>query len=294
MKLDRDLTGIKMQLRQILLYLNNNEHNSSKNVPETINENEIWSCLPLRNATDMEAFEKKITANDDYKSKLVDEKHWEIIANFIETYPVVATGKFEGPNGKSQYRKLWEDLTLQLNSAGLGQRTTEKWQKTWTDFKYALKKKASAYRQDLHQTGGGPAKVPKLTVIEIRMLQVLGNTFYAGVDVKEVGVCVDPNMQNSVTPPMETTSKACPDNIVLPHTSTSEFSGKRLKSYSEWDHDYTATKRRKEERPDLSAQFIDMSKQTLQELKELKTILKEGLANIADAIKSISNTNSSN
>ncbi|KAF5285698.1 hypothetical protein FQA39_LY16504 [Lamprigera yunnana] len=44
MKLDRDLTGIKMQLRQILLYLNNNERNSFNNLPEvqsTIKESEI-------------------------------------------------------------------------------------------------------------------------------------------------------------------------------------------------------------------------------------------------------------
>ncbi|KAK4882662.1 hypothetical protein RN001_005981 [Aquatica leii] len=137
-----------------------------------------------------------------------------------------ATGKFQGPNGKVQYRKLWEELTLQLNSAGLGQRTTEKWQKTWTDFKYTLKKKASAYQQGLHQTGGGPAKIPKLTELEVRILNVLGTTFYAGLaDIKEMGVGGNvENPEELLNVP--STSKPAEDNLQSPHASATECSTK--------------------------------------------------------------------
>ncbi|KAK4882220.1 hypothetical protein RN001_005539 [Aquatica leii] len=224
----------------------------------------------------------------------VDEKHWEIIVNFVENYPVVATGKFQGPNGKVQYRKLWEELTLQLNSAGLGQRTTEKWQKTWTDFKYTLKKKASAYQQGLHQTGGGPAKIPKLTELEVRILNVLGTTFYAGLaDIKEMGVGGNvENPEELLNVP--STSKPAEDNLQSPHASATECSTRRLKSYGSHthsDHNYSQIKRKREEQPDHTRKLVNLSEQTLQELKEIKEILREGLANIADAIRSVSDTN---
>ncbi|KAF5278232.1 hypothetical protein FQR65_LT15721 [Abscondita terminalis] len=173
----------------------------------------------------------------------VDERHWEIITNFVENYPVVATGKFQGPNGKSHYRKLWEELTLQLNSAGLGQRSTEKWQKTWTDFKYTLKKKASAHHQDLNQTGGGPAKIPKLNYLEMRMLHVLGKTFYSGLDVKEMVVVRH----------VPSTLNAAQENdieIQSLHTTAKEYSTKRMKSYTHCDHNYSVTKRKREEGSD--------------------------------------------
>ncbi|KAK4882435.1 hypothetical protein RN001_005754 [Aquatica leii] len=236
---------------------------------------------------------KKISAKKAPVAE-VDEKHWEIIVNFVENYPVVATGKFQGPNGKVQYRKLWEELTLQLNSAGLGQRTTEKWQKTWTDFKYTLKKKASAYQQGLHHTGGGAATIPKVTELVVRILNVLGTTFYAGLaDIKEMGVGGNvENPEELLNVP--STSKPAEDNLQSPHASATECSTKRLKSYGSHthsDHNYSQIKRKREEQPDHTRKLVNLSEQTLQELKEIKEILREGLANIADAIRSVSDTN---
>ncbi|KAK5648143.1 hypothetical protein RI129_003035 [Pyrocoelia pectoralis] len=89
--------------------------------------------------------------------------HWETIAEFMQNRlmqnrPDFATGKIHNPTGRETYKRLWKELTLKLNSAGLGERTIEKWQKnlyitdnvvhnelfqTWTDFKCNLKKKAS-------------------------------------------------------------------------------------------------------------------------------------------------------
>lgn len=61
---------------------------------------------------------------------------------------------------------------------------------TWSDIKYNLKKKASALKADITQTGGGPPIAKKFTDFEQRILQVLGKSFYEGVGSLEVGVGV--------------------------------------------------------------------------------------------------------
>lgn len=55
--------------------------------------------------------------------------HWDIIIAFMEKNKNFAKGFVNGPSGKDRTKKLWAELTTQLNSAGLGERTTIKWQK---------------------------------------------------------------------------------------------------------------------------------------------------------------------
>nr|CAI5822119.1 unnamed protein product [Callosobruchus analis] len=118
----------------------------------------------------------------------VNKVHWEIIVSFMEQHPELARGRFNGPSGREMLKKLWKDLALQLNSTGLGERSVEKWQKTWTDFKYLLKKKASINKRDIEATGGGPPQGGPLSEIEDRALHLLGATFYEGIGRPENGV----------------------------------------------------------------------------------------------------------
>lgn len=62
----------------------------------------------------------------------VTASHWEIIINFMETHLDVARGRINGPAGKETFKKLWVELANQLNAAGLGERTVQKWQKVCT------------------------------------------------------------------------------------------------------------------------------------------------------------------
>ncbi|KAG5863656.1 hypothetical protein JTB14_024336 [Gonioctena quinquepunctata] len=117
----------------------------------------------------------------------VTGNHWDIIINFMELHPDLARGRIDGPCGKDTFKRLWTELTLELNATGLGERPVQKWQKTWTDFKYALKKKASDIKADLNGTGGGPARGGNLTDLENRILNLLGKTFYKGLGRAENG-----------------------------------------------------------------------------------------------------------
>lgn len=55
--------------------------------------------------------------------------HWEIIINFMEENKDLAKGFLNGASGKERTKQLWEELTIQLNSAGLGEKSVIKWQK---------------------------------------------------------------------------------------------------------------------------------------------------------------------
>ncbi|KAF5291858.1 hypothetical protein FQA39_LY14195 [Lamprigera yunnana] len=65
-----------------------------------------------------------------------------------------------------------------FNAAGFGERNVKKWQKTWTDYKYNMKKKASNLKRDVLATG--PSTVTKLTKVELKLLAILEPHFMKG------------------------------------------------------------------------------------------------------------------
>lgn len=65
----------------------------------------------------------------------VTQLHWEHMINFFERNPGMAKGRIEGPTGKENMRKLWDQLSQELNALGMGTRTSIKWKKVRTIIK---------------------------------------------------------------------------------------------------------------------------------------------------------------
>ncbi|KAK5648002.1 hypothetical protein RI129_002894 [Pyrocoelia pectoralis] len=120
-------------------------------------------------------------------AKSIKKEQWDILINIMEENPQVAKGQFNGPAGRAHHKKMWENLVSQLNGQGFGYKDVGKWQKTWTDFKYNLKKKAAAIKKDQTETGGGPPQSNRFNSYEERALGILGKTFFEGVNVEELG-----------------------------------------------------------------------------------------------------------
>ncbi|KAK9692617.1 Myb/SANT-like DNA-binding domain [Popillia japonica] len=116
------------------------------------------------------------------------DTHWLIFVDFMEKNSDFARGKFTGIEGKKKNRMLWDDLTNQLNSAGLGVRTREKWQKAWTDLKSKVKQKAATLKFLQQGTGGGEETHKPLTDIELRILGIFGSSCFEGTDNPERGI----------------------------------------------------------------------------------------------------------
>ncbi|CAG9822176.1 unnamed protein product [Phaedon cochleariae] len=85
---------------------------------------------------------KKIMIKENPKE--VKEAHWEVLAEAMVENSLIATGELVRSN--RNYEKLWMQTANKLNSSELGTRTTEKWQKKRTDYKYNLRRKAAEIR----------------------------------------------------------------------------------------------------------------------------------------------------
>ncbi|CAG9814236.1 unnamed protein product [Phaedon cochleariae] len=189
----------------------------------------------------------------------------------------MATGRFSGPNGREMNKKLWLRLSQELNSLGLGERTPEKWQRSWTDFKYLLKKKAGTIQVDIFKTGGGPSDTSPLSNFEQRALKILGESFYKGTGCSEVAVSnIVQREQSIVGEPLDQPSTSAGPQarpikthpLKIPH------------EYVGVDHDYSvqpANKKRKTLQDEAYAETISV-------LKDIKNVVNQGLDKISDSI----------
>ncbi|KAJ8913927.1 hypothetical protein NQ315_005725 [Exocentrus adspersus] len=59
----------------------------------------------------------------------VREAHWQVLHEEMDKNAVLATGKFVGPTGRENYKKLWDEAAKKVNSLGYGVKSTDKRQK---------------------------------------------------------------------------------------------------------------------------------------------------------------------
>ncbi|KAJ8939900.1 hypothetical protein NQ318_023240 [Aromia moschata] len=205
----------------------------------------------------------------------VRDAHWQILWKRWKKNPVIATGKFVGPQGRDTYRKLWAETTQKLNGHGFGAKTTEKWQKTWTYFKYNLKRKAAQIRKSLYQTGGGPSEGGELSELELKLLDILGENF-VGIDQPELGLPTPTDQENIELQP--STSRDTSMEQVLPTLEPVPHQlnkGKRKRTMDPTPKEKT------------QLEYTQEYKDTINELQEIKTILQCSLSDVAQSLKDV-------
>ncbi|XP_018577855.1 uncharacterized protein LOC108916137 isoform X1 [Anoplophora glabripennis] len=229
----------------------------------------------------------------------VNDTHWEIIFNYFQIHPNLATGRAIGPNARQIQRQQWEELANNLNALGYGTKTSEKWQKTWTDFKQNLKKKAIEIKKDQQATGGGPSNSKKFTKHEERVLSILGSSFYEGMGCSEVGLPttdagISPFMfsENSRNVEVEFVNeqniepRAELTNVCSMSTSSTSADIMTVFCSSPTtplahDHIYTQNKKRKRDK------YSDEYEETINVLKDIKNTIDSRLAEIANILHNI-------
>lgn len=61
--------------------------------------------------------------------RYVLSEHWEVICDFMEKHPGLATGEIHSLTNRVQYKQLWEELINRLNSINDYNQPMKKWQK---------------------------------------------------------------------------------------------------------------------------------------------------------------------
>ncbi|CAG9819868.1 unnamed protein product [Phaedon cochleariae] len=87
----------------------------------------------------------------------------KILLEFIKKHPNLASGKFSNNFSQKEAQRLWQELTVILNSCGTD-KDWKSWRKTWQDIRSRTKIKNSEYHKQRRRTGGGPC--PEITTNE--------------------------------------------------------------------------------------------------------------------------------
>ncbi|XP_072385943.1 uncharacterized protein [Diabrotica undecimpunctata] len=106
----------------------------------------------------------------------------EIMVAFLEDHPDFAKGKLLGHDGKGRKKAMWEILSTQLNGVNGPKKNSQKWQRVWIDLKNKVKKKASAIKNSMTQTGGGPPLKGILSDLELKIISIIGDEAIYGLN----------------------------------------------------------------------------------------------------------------
>ncbi|XP_015597265.1 uncharacterized protein LOC107268729 [Cephus cinctus] len=92
----------------------------------------------------------------------------------------LAEGKFSILNGKNEAQKKWTELTKELNLIKGAAKTSEQWQVVWRDLKSRTSTKIRDLRKRKAATGNKALDLPPLTVIEERIVGIVGTSYIEG------------------------------------------------------------------------------------------------------------------
>ncbi|XP_036344003.1 uncharacterized protein LOC118753234 [Rhagoletis pomonella] len=102
----------------------------------------------------------------------INKKQKSIMAEYMQEHPDLARNIL--PNcaqGRTVAQRLWEQLSLKLNSAGPPTKELKMWCKVFADQKQHVKKKLSFNKASKQKTGSGPYQEKLLTASEELLLQ---------------------------------------------------------------------------------------------------------------------------
>ncbi|XP_044764513.1 myb/SANT-like DNA-binding domain-containing protein 4 [Coccinella septempunctata] len=118
------------------------------------------------------------------RTKNTSREQMEIYLQAMENDYVLRSNTINPTLGPTYLQDKWDQLALELNSAGDGPiLTVDEWKKRFTDWKYSLQAKKRKIESHRTKTGGGPMMKTILSEIEERALDVWGRVTVEGADV---------------------------------------------------------------------------------------------------------------
>uniref|UniRef100_A0A8C5FHJ9 Myb/SANT-like DNA-binding domain-containing protein n=1 Tax=Gadus morhua TaxID=8049 RepID=A0A8C5FHJ9_GADMO len=117
---------------------------------------------------------------DKARKKNFSECAVEVLISEVEARNKILFGSLSSGISTKTKKLAWESVAKSVNEVGAESRTVADIKKKWSDIKVDVKKKVSAHRRSVGQTGSG-AGVGELALFEQRVAAVLGDRLLFGV-----------------------------------------------------------------------------------------------------------------
>lgn len=101
-----------------------------------------------------------------YRGKNFDTSEIQLLADLVEKNIVTINSKFTNTITNEKKKKVWENITSQINALGIANRSIKEIKTKWTNMHQTAKKEFSSNKLSQRKTGGGPCAKPLSVVSE--------------------------------------------------------------------------------------------------------------------------------
>ncbi|XP_062621653.1 uncharacterized protein LOC134283222 [Saccostrea cucullata] len=104
--------------------------------------------------------------NKRNRGKNFDSSEIQLLADLVERNVDIINSKLTNSVTNEKKKKVWDNITEQINALGVSCRTTKEIKTKWTNMHQTAKKEFSNNKLSQRRTGGGPCAKPLSTVSE--------------------------------------------------------------------------------------------------------------------------------
>lgn len=100
------------------------------------------------------------------RGKNFDTSEIQLLTDLVEKNIDIINSKFTNTITNEKKKKIWENITSQVNSLGIANRSIKEIKTKWTNMHQTAKKEFSTNKLSQRKTGGGPCAKPLSVVSE--------------------------------------------------------------------------------------------------------------------------------
>lgn len=138
-------------------------------------------------------------------------KQMKVFLDFLSEHTDLANCLLRGPTGRAKAYQLWEDIAEKLNTISGCTKTTQQWQRVWTDRKYVARKTAAVHFAAA-ATGTPPSL--QLTQQDKKILTILGEAIPPPPMVTDYQLPAWPKKADRSEPKAEPKPKVKPQDFI--------------------------------------------------------------------------------
>jgi hypothetical protein len=108
----------------------------------------------------------EFTSKARNRGKNFDTSEIQLLTELVERNIDIINSKLTNSITNEKKKKLWDDITMQVNALGIAYRTTKDIKTKWNNMHQTAKKEFSLNKISQRKTGGGPCSKPLSNVTE--------------------------------------------------------------------------------------------------------------------------------